>query len=267
MERKDFLKKSALAALAGLTLPEMPFLTYGNVDAPDKELDYHKIRDIRFFNTLVRYPRNVGKNSRRDNHGTTNQAGACIIRTDKGASGWALTEGRKEACIKLASTMTGRMISELFSVKDGMLAPENKVFETAYLDLAGNILNKPAYKLLGAKKPVPNKCYSGMIYFDDLDPKEKPRGIDKLMEECRFDYDFGYRQFKLKIGRGNMWMERSAGDKRDTEVTLEIAKAFPDCEILVDANDGYTPEGFIAYLKSIGDTKLFWVEEPCAESM
>lgn len=39
-----------------------------------------------------------------------------------------------------------------------------------------------------------------MIYFDDLEPAQNPSGIDQILKNCKQDYDFGYRQFKVKIG-------------------------------------------------------------------
>jgi L-alanine-DL-glutamate epimerase-like enolase superfamily enzyme len=268
MKRKDFLQKSALAALAGITAPgiagwhDLRFESGQN----EKELEEHKISGVKFFNAEIKYPRNVGKNARRDNHGTGSSSGACQLRTDRGAMAWGLVEGSKNVYTKLAADLTGKKVGELFTINDGMVKEEHKCFEIAFFDLAGVILNKPVYKLLGGTNPIANKCYSGMIYFDDLDPEENPRGIDQLLRECEYDYNFGYRQFKVKIGRGNMWMETSKGDRRDAEVTREIANAFPDCEILVDGNDGYTPDRFIKYLDSIGSLKLFWVEEPFAET-
>ena len=70
---------------------------------------------------------------------------------------------------------------------------------------------------------------------------------------------------KLKIGRGNKWMPRAAGDRRDIEVTRAVRERFPDCKILVDANDGYSVEGFINYLTAVADCNLFWIEEPFDE--
>ena len=87
----------------------------------------------------------------------------------------------------------------------------------------------------GRNEPYVTRIYSGMIYFDDLDPPENPAGVDKLIEECQWDYEYGYRQFKVKIGRGNRWMKpASAGMQRDILAVQEIHKAFPDCDILVD---------------------------------
>ena len=62
-------------------------------------------------------------------------------------------------------------------------------------------------------------------------------------------------------------MPLNEGIKRDIEVTRTIAKAFPDCEILVDGNDGFTSETFIRYLDGISDVKLFWIEEPFRETV
>jgi D-galactarolactone cycloisomerase len=81
----------------------------------------------------------------------------------------------------------------------------------------------------------------------------------------RADYALGYRAFKLKIGRGHKWMEAEPGLARDIEVTRRVREAFPDCAILVDANDGYTIDGFLRYLEAVKDCGLFWVEEPFPE--
>jgi D-galactarolactone cycloisomerase len=82
------------------------------------------------------------------------------------------------------------------------------------------------------------------------------------LEQCRADVVLGHRGFKLKIGRGNRWMERTAGDRRDIEVTRAVREAFPAARILVDANDGYDLDGFRRYVDAVADVGLYWVEEP-----
>jgi D-galactarolactone cycloisomerase len=57
------------------------------------------------------------------------------------------------------------------------------------------------------------------------------------------------------------------GIQRDIEVTKEVYKAFPDCDILVDGNDMCPVEYMEAYLKGIQDVKLFWIEEPFPETI
>ena len=97
---------------------------------------------------------------------------------------------------------------------------------------------------------------------------DAPAGIDKLLEECQWDYDYGYRQFKLKIGRGHKWMKpAAAGMERDILAVRTIAEKFPDCDVLVDANNGYTLETCIEFLKGVAGTKLFWIEEPFHENV
>jgi L-alanine-DL-glutamate epimerase-like enolase superfamily enzyme len=132
-------------------------------------------------------------------------------------------------------------------------------------DLAGVILRKPVYALMGAKGPTALDIYSGAIYMDDLMPTDNPGGVEAVTAACQMDYDAGYRAFKLKIGRGNKWMPRAAGDRRDIEVTRAVRERFPDCKILVDANDGYSVDGFLNYLQAVADCNLFWIEEPFDE--
>src|SRR5690606_41518353 len=96
-------------------------------------------------------------------------------------------------------------------------------FDIALHDLAGVALNKPVYALLGRDTPFTTKYYSGMIYFDDLEPAHAPRGIDKVLANCRYDYDYGYLQFKLKIGRSHRRMSKNEGLARVNEVTTRVA--------------------------------------------
>jgi L-alanine-DL-glutamate epimerase-like enolase superfamily enzyme len=105
-----------------------------------------------------------------------------------------------------------------------------------------------------------------MIYFDDLHPADNPAGVEQVLKNCAADRDHGYRQLKVKIGRGNRWVPREAGLKRGIEVVRAIAKAFPDCALLVGGNDGFTPETTIAFLEGIEGIPLVWIEEPFVEN-
>jgi L-alanine-DL-glutamate epimerase-like enolase superfamily enzyme len=120
--------------------------------------------------------------------------------------------------------------------------------------------------MLGSAGPKGVLCYDGAIYMDDLDPEGAPRGLPVVMENCAHDYGMGYRAFKLKIGRGHRWMEPEAGLRRDIEVTRAVRERYPECGILVDANDGYTCDGILRYLDAVADCNLFWVEEPFREN-
>lgn len=233
----------------------------------DKELSYHRIKDIKFSSVQMNYPRLVGKNARLDLHGYGPNVEICCIRTDKGAMGWASIRGAKRDAEHISGDLIGKKVSDLFSTQMGTLRDIHMPFDMALHDLAGVILQQPVYEMLGRKQPFITDYYSGMIYFDDLEPSDRPRGIDRILEECRYDYGVGYRQFKLKIGRGHKWMSFKEGLQRDIEVTNAVAEAFPDCRILVDGNNGFTLDQFLQYLKGIPTVNLFWIEEPFHETI
>lgn len=264
MLRRNFLKTfSAGAATSFLSVNPLFACVVENT-----ELSYHTIEKVLIKNIEVSYPRHVGKNARcGNNHGVRNNVTVCELITNQGARGWGVpTWG--ESNIERKDYVIGKKVSDLFSPEIGLIDPLAAYSDIALHDLAGNILNKPVYELMGAKKPETTFCYSGMIYFDDLTSYyNKAAGLDIILNECQFDYDLGFRQFKLKIGRGNKCMTKSAGIQRDIDVTKLVANAFPDCDILVDGNDGFTMDEFVLYLKGIEGTNLFWIEEPFQEEI
>jgi L-alanine-DL-glutamate epimerase-like enolase superfamily enzyme len=134
-------------------------------------------------------------------------------------------------------------------------------------DLAGVILGQPVYELLGSHGPTSMPIYSGMIYFDELEPAEHPGGIDKVLDNCRFDLEHGYRQLKVKIGRGNRWYANDKGLAKDIEIVNTIFDTFKTegVEILVDANDGYSFADTIAFVEGVDQVPLLWIEEPFRE--
>jgi D-galactarolactone cycloisomerase len=272
MERRDFIRKSFGAAVTFSTISDSlasgrQWLKTSFESTAYKELKLHKIDGIDFTEIKLRYPRQVGKNSIKNIHGYGPTPTVATLKTDKGATGWGLLRSNIKDSRAAFETLKGKPVTDFFTVDKGVLYDSVKAFDIPFHDLAGNILQKPVYKLLGKDTPETAKCYSGMIYFDDLEQPTKSAGLDKILEECQFDYNYGYRQLKVKIGRGNKWLPGVEGLTRDIEVTKLIAKNFPDCEILVDGNDGFNVNGIIEYLKGVVDIPLFWVEEPFAETI
>jgi L-alanine-DL-glutamate epimerase-like enolase superfamily enzyme len=267
--RRDFLASTA----AGLAVT--PFCRAAD-EAGDRqaertgwnaELGRHRIAAVELAAVQMKWPRQVGKNARLDIHGFGPKVPVCRLRTDRGVVGWGAVRGPNQAVERLQERVQGRAVSDLFDPASGITRDELAPLDFALHDLAGMILDLPVYKLLGGHGPITAPCYSGMIYFDDLEPPGKPAGIAKVIQNCRDDYDLGYRQLKVKIGRGNKWMPKAEGIRRDIEVTRAIAERFPDVEILVDGNDGFTADELIEYLEGIGDVKLFWIEEPFRENV
>jgi D-galactarolactone cycloisomerase len=133
-------------------------------------------------------------------------------------------------------------------------------------DLAGVILGVPVYEMLGSKGKRETPCYDGMIYMDDILPEDDPVGIEAVLNNCRHDYELGYRAFKLKIGRGHKWMDSEEGLRRDIAVTRAVCEEFPTAQILVDGNNGFACDGFLRYLEAVADCELYWIEEPFQEN-
>lgn len=216
------------------------------------------IRSVRLASLTTRYPRTVGRNARLGSHGDGPDSQVAVLVTDDGRTGWGLIEGPPGDVARVE----GRPLSALIDPASGVLDDADRWLDIALHDLLGVVLDAPVHALLGGRGPTEVPVYDGAIYFDDLDPQDAPRGTGVLLDECRADAALGYRDFKLKIGRGNRWLPRERGDARDIEVTRAVRDAFPHARILVDANDGYDLDGFVTYLEAVADVGLFWVEEP-----
>ncbi|MGA1976929.1 MAG: enolase C-terminal domain-like protein [Bacteroidales bacterium] len=262
MKRRHFIKIAGTGVAAGFLGSRLPGAFF-----PDRpsDLGYHKIRDIRFTTVRLRYPRLAGKRSHSDITGTEIESDIHVLYTDNGASGWGLSKVSQKALGRIFDDIKGMTVEDLITPSTGVSA-SLEALDFSLFDLAGRILKRPVYRLLGKRRPEIFPCHSGLIFFDDLEPDGNPAGIEKILEECHSDYEYGFRQFKLQIGRGFKWMDREKGVLRDIEVTKLVSSHFPDCDILVDGSDGFTPDQFLNYLEGIGDTRLFWIEEPFYET-
>ena len=271
MNRRNFL---TYAAAAGITTAFSNTLSVAGKSFNDlainqdnsSELSYHTFESIRFTPVKLNYPRLVGKNSQKGIHGLGPRVTVCTITTKQGASGIGMLRGSQQKAEELFVQMKGKKITDFFALETGV-TDQAQIFDIPLHDLAGVILKKPVYQILSQEPPVITKYYSGMIYMDDVDIKDKHAGFDKILEECQFDYNYGYRQLKLKIGRGFKWMPPEEGLKRDVEITRLVHRYFPDIDILVDGNDGFTIQTFINYLEQLEDVPIWWIEEPFRETI
>ncbi|QDP97522.1 mandelate racemase [Microlunatus elymi] len=221
------------------------------------------ITGVRSAELPTHYPRTVGRNARLGSHGDGGTSAIAIIDTDSGQSGWGLIEQAVSAT--MIDDVVGRPLSELIDPNHGVRADRHCWLDAPLHDLLGVVLDLPVYAILGGRGSTAVEVYDGAIYFDDLDPESAPRGTEAVLANCRADRKLGYRDFKIKIGRGNRWRDRDAGDRRDVEITRLVRDAYPDTRILVDANDGYDLTGFQRYLDAVADVGLYWVEEPFAD--
>lgn len=232
-----------------------------------EELQYHKITKVDTYKVRTHFPRLVGKNAFRIEHAYGDEVVVKEIFTDKGASGWGLASGlfyRQDLTVD--NLIIGKTVAEVFDPDKGIVSENLSTFDFALHDLAGKILNMPCYKMFGNDGVNPVPLYDTLIYFDDISPDTRPGGMKKILEECQFGYDYGYRAFKVKIGRAPKFMNWKDGLKRDIDVTRMVRENFPDCQIMVDANDAYTVDKMKEYFTAVGDCNLYWIEEPFREN-
>lgn len=270
MNRKHFIRSVSLAGLGTALLPESLFA--GRAISPESalgvaerypELNAHKIAAVHMGEVNFHWPRLVGKNAKLDVHGQHHRERVLQIVTDKGATGWGQTGFRNQ---EEASAIVGKPLSELIDPQKGILAATPRHADIALFDLCGVVLNKPVYQLLGAKGDLETPVYSGMIYLDELEPSGNPAGLDRVIENCRWDYDYGYRQLKVKIGRSFKWYPHDKGLQTDIDIVNRIQAAFgKDTGVLVDANNGYSLDDAKAFMAGLKDVPLVWFEEPFHE--
>jgi L-alanine-DL-glutamate epimerase-like enolase superfamily enzyme len=264
MRRREFLR---LAAGAGVGLVSGRLnVRPGYGEAPDRpqapgDLALHRIAAITARQVQDHYPRTIGPNAKGNPAGGGGSYQVRIITTDQGVQGWAMCQLKDDEVQKFV----GARVSDLSDPGKGT-NDDAFALDLVVHDLAGNILAKPVWAMLGAKGPREVPIYSGAIYFDDLMPQDNPRGVAGLLDCCKQDYDAGYRAFKLKVGRGARWMPKEEGLARDIAVTRAVRERFPDCRVLADANDAYSVDDAIAYVRGVADCDLYWLEEPFEEN-
>ena len=204
MQRRRFLYHTAL--IAGSSVFNVHQLM-----GISPELTRHTIDEVEFGTVHYHWPRHVGKNARIGVHGQHKKSTYIRLRTNQGASGWGLARLAGKSESQLRSEVVGLKVSELIDPGNGILNHVSTAFDFSLHDLAGIILGKPVYELLGANGSKANPVYSGMIYFDELEPEENPAGVDQVLQNCQWDYDYGYRQLKVKIGRSGRWYPHAEG--------------------------------------------------------
>ena len=152
---------------------------------------------------------------------------------------------------------------------EGGVAPEFRGLENALWDTIGKILGKPVYQLIGGdvfSNGLP--AYDSTIYFNDLLYETKAEGLQRIENDVKSSLANGFTACKMKIGRGNHLMERTAGLQRDIElVQLARSTAGEGFNILVDANNAYTYDEVITFLNETSDCNVFWIEEMFEEDV
>jgi L-alanine-DL-glutamate epimerase-like enolase superfamily enzyme len=202
------------------------------------------------------------------------------IETDQGLEGigagtYAIANSSYAASLK---PLIGANPLDLYRFDQGRIVGRGSVFaellsknrhlDGPLYDLAGKLMNRPAWQLIGdsVRERVP--VYDGTLYFSDVWFKD--RGPKAVVEECEEAVKSGYRGVKIKAGRGDKWMARKAGDDRDIEVVHAVRAAIgPQTLLMVDPNYGYRGQFEAAwrFLWETRDAKLHWMEEIFPETV
>lgn len=230
------------------------------------ELARHRITEIRFREARGRYPRLHGKNAVRGYHGFGGSIRVAQLYTDQGASGWGMLPVSLADAKAAAELLRGKTVSEVFDPERGVKDARLTGYDFALHDLAGVILNLPVARMINPRAALRARVYDGAIYMNDIIPENRPQGMEAVLRDCAEDWAIGHRMFKVKIGRGFRWMAHDEGMERDVELMRRIHEQHPGAALMVDANDGFTVEETIDFLRRIEGVPLYWFEEPFREN-
>ena len=201
-------------------------------------------------------PRLVGVNSKGGPHGLTVSDHVVRLHSDGGAVGVGWSHVDKHG----AEQLLGKRLHDLFELPDGCLEA-GRAIDLPLWDLVAKLSDVPLYRLLGGRGSREVEVYDGSVYIDDLDASDE-EAVSIFQEEVQTGHDYGYRNFKIKIGRGARWMPVMEGLERDVLVIRTIRDAAgPDAKILVDANNGTTLNIAKEILLRCADVGVYWFEE------
>lgn len=249
MRRREFLgalaaSASALAAVAEAVPPDL------------------KVTRAVGFDLLTRRQKYVGKNAVRGDHGQGGRDRMVRLYTNLGIEAVGRCWRPQADVEQLLGT---NPLAEFDRQNRRIASPLGRRTMVLW-DLAGRVLQKPVYELLGGTKNQPVPVYDGSFYFSDLLPQYEQRWEDGFREELDASLESGHRAIKLKVGRGHKWMDRETGDQRDIEVIRLVRQHVgKDIAIGVDANNSMYPQRARAFVDRTAELQLAFLEEPFPE--
>ena len=225
-------------------------------------LNLHGEKIVQIEKVVMKFkrPRLIGRNARIGVHGDTVTDPVVRIHTSGGAIGvgWSRL-GREEA-----ESLVGKTVGDVFQLPGGS-NEAGAAIDLPLWDLVAKLSDQPLYKLLGARGSRAVELYDGSVYIDDLDASDE-KAVEIFRDEVKTGHDYGYKNFKIKIGRGARWMPVTEGTDRDVLVVHSVREAAgADAKILVDANNGTTLNIAKDILERCEDVEIYWFEEPFPE--
>ena len=235
-----------------------------------------RITRIRLSNLQGRFQKFVAMNAYDTKpKGYTYEHSLIRIETDAGVEGLA-PGGYADLCTAAyAGTLKpliGARLSELYTFSAGRivgrgtkfaaLLSENRFLDCGFYDIAGKLAGKPVWSLIGNEGQERVPVYDSTIYFSDIWFRD--RGVATIREDCKEAIASGYAGVKIKLGRGDKWMPRDEGDRRDIEVAMAAREAIgPHTLLMADANYGYRGQygKALHLMRAVRQARLLWMEE------
>jgi len=121
--------------------------------------------------------------------------------------------------------------------------------EQAMWDLQGQILGLPLYRLLGGDRQRVPAYASGLEFHLDDD------GTTEFYARAKAA---GFSTFKVKVGHPDLEWDIH-------RLTLVQKVVGPDCQLMADANEAWSPKEAVRRLHAFRDAgvPLYWIEDPC----
>ena len=245
-----------------------------------------QINRVSVTHISVAYRKEVGKNAYGDNIGLTHSEWLVRAHTESGLEGLTIAnrfmrgpDGTVAALLDtLKEALLGRTTDELLSLDGDRVTGVGKSVARAFrdhpwltnaaFDLVGRARGISCVDMLGGRTRDLVPAYDTTMYFQDiLDPE---KGAARCAEEAAEAMAAGYRQMKIKTGRGGRWMLPEDGMRRDADVVLAIRDAVgPEFTLLVDANFGYDGRMDLLdnFFAETASASIFWFEEMVTASI
>ncbi len=209
--------------------------------------------------------RTAGANARLGVHGK--QVSCPLVRiTIGGIVGFGWSKITRET----ASTLVGASVNDIFSAEQ-WIQDRFRMLQFPLFDWLGQVTRKPVYELVtgnSSELPLRVPCYDTSLYFDDLHLNSNIDAVRLMQEEAMEGFEEGFRGFKIKVGRGAMHMDLAEGIKRDIMVVNGIREAVgSECNISIDANNGYNLSLAKHVLMETAESHLLWIEEAFHEDV
>jgi L-alanine-DL-glutamate epimerase-like enolase superfamily enzyme len=187
------------------------------------------------------------------------------VQADDGAVGWGeaasaptmtgeTVAGMIAAIAHVTAKLLGRAADDFAGAAAAMDAQlygnsgAKAAIEMALHDLVGRATARPVHALLGAK------VRSRMPVLAVIGSEDASADL----REAQARFDAGYRAFKIKVGLGS-----PDADAARTRLICQALKQHSEpCLVSADANQGFTVDGALRYVRGIGDCGLDFFEQP-----